>query len=154
MSSAVVANFPDGTFYDAAPAHAGSAVPCRIYEVNVEQPERERSFSDFDAFARELAADPASASAVAEGRKWVSSTFYGGKPTIAALRLAAGMSQEDLADACGLQQPHVSRYESGRIEPKVLVARKLAAALGVTVDDFIQAFENSRGDCDYEQLSK
>jgi ribosome-binding protein aMBF1 (putative translation factor) len=74
---------------------------------------------------------------------WVADTLYPGKSTIATLRLRAGLSQKDLAAKCGLAQPHVSRYESGSTEPGALTAKTMANALGVTLDQFVEALQNT-----------
>lgn len=54
---------------------------------------------------------------------------------IRALRIAAGLSQAELADKAGIERTRVSRYECGYkyIPPSDLA--KLAAALGVTADE-------------------
>lgn len=51
-------------------------------------------------------------------------------------RRARGMTQLDLADAVGLTVESVSRAERGTIQPKVETLRKIAAALGTTLDAF------------------
>jgi DNA-binding XRE family transcriptional regulator len=102
------------------------------------------SFSDFEELVAGLEVEKESASALAEGRKWVAQRFYGDRSTVAALRLAAGLSQKQLGEKCGIEQPHVSRYESGRIEPSLTTAQCLANALGVGLDEFFAAWSNSR----------
>lgn len=87
--------------------------------------------------------DPETKRAIAEQGKWVADTFYAGVPSLAALRLRAGLSQRELATACGVQQPHVSRWESGRVEPGLIQSRRMARALGVSLDEFAEAFVNS-----------
>lgn len=49
-----------------------------------------------------------------------------------AAREAAGMTQEELALAAGLDMANVSRYEAAKREPGVRVVARLAQALGVT----------------------
>jgi transcriptional regulator with XRE-family HTH domain len=53
-----------------------------------------------------------------------------------ALRDAARMSQQDLADASGLSRPYLARLELGQQEPGWAVAVQLAEALGVPTDAF------------------
>lgn len=103
-------------------------------------------FSDFDAFVAELESDPESAEKLSEGRKWVGQTFYAGNATLAALRLAAGLSQKQLADACGLGQPHISRYESAKIVPGIDISGVMARALGVDLGVFEAAWTRSRAE--------
>ncbi len=49
-------------------------------------------------------------------------------------RRARGLTQTQLAELTGVTQAALSRYESGMREPEPDVARRLAAALGVTTD--------------------
>ena len=51
-----------------------------------------------------------------------------------AARIAAGMTQTQLAEAAGLQQRDVSRYESGKHEPGALTLKRMAQALGCSMD--------------------
>jgi transcriptional regulator with XRE-family HTH domain len=51
-----------------------------------------------------------------------------------ALRVAAGLTQKQLADAVGASQTAVGFWERGAREPGALVLPKIAAVLGVSVD--------------------
>lgn len=53
---------------------------------------------------------------------------------IQALRKQHGWSQRQLAKKVGTSGPIVGRYERGEMTPSVEVAKKLAAAFGVTLD--------------------
>ena len=124
--------------------------PCVVYSVTPVAAESKRaSFADFDSLAAEVAAEAAvggqGSALVAEGRRWVARSFYDGAPTLSSLRLAAGLSQRQLGEEVGLEQPHISRYESGRHEPGLSTAYLMAGALGVPLDLFAQAWKNSRG---------
>jgi transcriptional regulator with XRE-family HTH domain len=57
------------------------------------------------------------------------------------LRLAAGLSQKQLAEAAGVAQNAVSQWETGIREPSWSNVRALAAALGVTCQAFAEANE-------------
>ena len=46
-----------------------------------------------------------------------------------------GMTQEALAAAAGLEQPHISKLVTGKRRPSLNTAQKVAKALGVGVDD-------------------
>lgn len=120
--------------------------PCRVYEIATAAADEVKSeaFSDFDRLVSEEEATAEGSAALSEARRWVGSTFYGDRPTLASLRLAAGLSQRQLADRCGVEQPHISRYESGRYEPKINTATCLADALNVSLDVFVSAWRNSR----------
>jgi transcriptional regulator with XRE-family HTH domain len=54
------------------------------------------------------------------------------------LREKAGLTQAQLAQRAGLHLSAVTRFEHGRREPSLASAAKLAAALGVTVDELIR----------------
>ena len=58
---------------------------------------------------------------------------------LAALRLQRGLSQQQLSDLTGIQQPQLSRIESGLHDIKATTAEKLAKALGVSVAAVIDA---------------
>lgn len=49
---------------------------------------------------------------------------------IRAARIAAGMTQQQLADALGIAQQSVARWETGEREPRVSTLKRIAAALG------------------------
>ena len=49
------------------------------------------------------------------------------------LRRAAGMTQEDLAERCGLFRTYMSRIETGKANPTLSMIHALAASLGVPV---------------------
>lgn len=118
---------------------------CPVYSVeaiHASEVSRE-AFSSFDQLLESLEQDEAASAQLSDGRKWVASTFYESQ-TLSGLRLAAGMSQKQLGEACGIEQPHVSRYESGKHEPSLSVSVSLARALGVDLSIFAEAWANTR----------
>jgi transcriptional regulator with XRE-family HTH domain len=59
-------------------------------------------------------------------------------------REARGMSRRQLARAAGISDGYPSNLESGEIgEPGTAIARKLAAALGMTLDELLATPEAS-----------
>lgn len=54
--------------------------------------------------------------------------------TLKAVRTAAGLTQQELADRAGLSRKTVNTVENGVFTPSVLVALTLARALGVPLD--------------------
>lgn len=54
-----------------------------------------------------------------------------------AARKAAGMTQAQLAEAVGCTQKDISRWESGLHEPGALTLKKMAQALGRSMDDLV-----------------
>ncbi|MDX2276956.1 MAG: helix-turn-helix transcriptional regulator [Hyphomonadaceae bacterium] len=53
------------------------------------------------------------------------------------LRLARGLSQEDLAEEAGVHRTYVSGVERGVRNPTVTIVAKLAKALGVSAADLL-----------------
>lgn len=52
-------------------------------------------------------------------------------------RQAAGMTQKQLADILGCKVKDISRWENGHVEPGVLTVKKMAQALGCSMDDLV-----------------
>jgi transcriptional regulator with XRE-family HTH domain len=59
------------------------------------------------------------------------------------LRLAKGLSQEQLADDSGFSQQYISMLESGRRNPTVVSLYMLAQALGEEPADLLKRFIKS-----------
>jgi len=53
------------------------------------------------------------------------------------IRKAKGMTQAQLAEAAKIHRILIAKYETGRVDPTLNSAEKLASALGVTVDELI-----------------
>jgi putative transcriptional regulator len=53
-------------------------------------------------------------------------------------RAMKDLTQAELADRAGITRVSVNAIEGGRMVPSVLLALKLAAALGVTVDELFR----------------
>ena len=49
------------------------------------------------------------------------------------LRAVAGMTQEDLAERCGLFRTYMSRIETGKANPTLTMIHALAGSLGVAI---------------------
>jgi transcriptional regulator with XRE-family HTH domain len=64
---------------------------------------------------------------------------------IRALRMAAAMTQEDLADRCGLFRTYMSRIETGKANPTLTMIHSLADSLGVHVTALFGAPEDTGG---------
>lgn len=52
-------------------------------------------------------------------------------------RIAANMSQKELAQASGVSRVAITRYETGERKPNIEVAARIAKALACKVDDLI-----------------
>lgn len=130
-----------------SPGKTASGTSAEIFNLEFFAPagDLDSDSEEFDSFLKEIEATGEGAKHSQDARRWIAQSFYGDKPeTLASLRLRTGLSQAQLADACGLQQPHVSRYEAGRTEPQLQQAARMAQVLQVTLDQFCEAFINSK----------
>ena len=64
--------------------------------------------------------------------------------TVRKYRLAAGLSQEALADKAGLHRTYVSLLERGLRNPSVDTLRQVAAALGVPTSQLVAEAEGRK----------
>jgi transcriptional regulator with XRE-family HTH domain len=56
---------------------------------------------------------------------------------IKSLRIAAGLTQDELAKKIGTTQERICMWERGKIKPSVDMLKKLSAAFGVKIEDLI-----------------
>ena len=56
-------------------------------------------------------------------------------------RLLAHLSQDDLADRCGIYRTYLSRIETGLANPSLVTLVALATTLGVQVSEFFRLEE-------------
>lgn len=56
-----------------------------------------------------------------------------------AARLAAGLSQTELADRSGIPKPTLSRYENDHVLPSIPTLRRVARAMGHAVSELLTA---------------
>ncbi|MEX0715357.1 MAG: helix-turn-helix transcriptional regulator [Planctomycetaceae bacterium] len=59
------------------------------------------------------------------------------------IRLGKGLRQEDLARLLGKPQSFVSNYERGERRLDLLEVRQICEAVGISLTDFVQRFEES-----------
>lgn len=72
---------------------------------------------------------------MSEGRK--APRQRGNDSPITRARLAAGMTQGQLAEAIGQTQKDVSRWERGVYKPRAEVLIRIAGTLGCSIEDLI-----------------
>jgi len=112
--------------------------------VDIAQPAIQTEFSVDDVFGPIEA--EAGAEAVAEATRSIANLLYPEhveSPTLAVLRLQAGMSQRKLAEAMGVKQPQIARLESGKDNPTFTTLQKLAEALGAPIPIVAGALETT-----------
>jgi transcriptional regulator with XRE-family HTH domain len=60
------------------------------------------------------------------------------------LRLAAELTQEDLAHRCGLFRTYMSRIETGQANPTLTMVQAIADSLGVSIPTLFQLVQPTR----------
>lgn len=55
-------------------------------------------------------------------------------PNLKKLRLEYNISQQKLADAIGVSQPSINKYENHDIEPDIAILKKIAAYFDTSID--------------------
>ena len=66
------------------------------------------------------------------------------RPFIVERRRIAGLTQEALAAALGVQRSTVARWETGATEPMLWVRPRLAVTLGLTLEELHAMLEKPR----------
>lgn len=102
-------------------------------------------YQKIDAVIAEFERDPQWRKELKNARSWLAETVLAGKPiTLRTLRLRKGMSQAQLAEVIGTQQPYIARIESGSADLRLDTCRRLAAALGIDLNLLDQALQRQR----------
>lgn len=96
-----------------------------------------------DSLLGEFESDPSMAQRMAKARKEMAETVYASDPdTLSALRLAAGLSQVQLAERVKTSQSHIAKIERGQNDPSTELVARIAEALGVEESVAFQAIRN------------
>ena len=91
-----------------------------------------------------IRANPARAAAIAAGRERLAKVvahFNPGVRLLSSLRLAAGLSQAELAEKMDMKQPNIARFEKKPGDPSMSTLVKLASVLGVDIAEVIAVVE-------------
>jgi DNA-binding XRE family transcriptional regulator len=105
-----------------------------------------KGYTTIDDVVAEFERDPAAKEELRRGRQWVAETVLGGQPTsLRVLRLRKGMSQAQLAEAIGTQQPHIARIERGQADLLLDTCRRIAQALEVDLNTLDRALQAETG---------
>ena len=70
------------------------------------------------------------------------------------LRIASGMSQQQLADVIGTSQQSINKYENHNVEPDIATLIKLADHFQVSVDDLVGHAAAAAMDVEELELSR
>lgn len=91
-------------------------------------------FVDVDEQIRKIRSKPGAAERVPAALRRAGEMLYGNDlPSLKALRLQAGFSQEDFAVRMKTSQATVSKWERGLVDPRASTMQKIADALNVSV---------------------
>lgn len=90
-------------------------------------------------YLAQVEADPRRAAALARARVRAGRVNAAATQTLSQLRLSAGLSQAQLAERLGTQQPNIARWERDPRNMNVETIHRFAAALGVPPDAVFKA---------------
>jgi DNA-binding XRE family transcriptional regulator len=130
------------------PSSPGSGRPVLVFSqtLDVAAPLPVRDSVPLDSVLKEFESDPVMAGYMAEARQDLARSLYADEPnTLSTLRLAAGLSQAELARRIGTSQPHIARIESGLNDPTTDVVVRIAVGLGVDHVTAFNAIREKRG---------
>lgn len=120
----------------------GSPAPVLYREFSPSRPLSLANTVGLESLLAEFESDPAMSEDMAQARRQLATTIYQDEPeTLSALRLAAGLSQAQLAKLVQTSQPHIARIERGTTDPGTEMIARIASALGI---DEIIAFRAVR----------
>ena len=63
-------------------------------------------------------------------------------------RKQIGISQREMASRLGIKVQNYQRYELGTRNPKFDMLLKITKVYGITISQFIDEFENYKGECE------
>lgn len=99
-------------------------------------------YETIDEIVADFERNPQLSEELKHARTWLADTVLAGKPvTLRTLRLQRGMSQAQLAEVIGTQQPYIARIESGSADMRLDTCRRLAAALSIDLNTLDQALQ-------------
>ena len=108
-----------------------------VFEGALTQPEAIGGAMPMADYATKSAAQPGRAAALAKAREKLAGELA--TSSLSALRLQAGLSQQQVAERMGVSQPQVARCEQGKHDPGTETIARWAEALGVSGAEVFQA---------------
>jgi DNA-binding XRE family transcriptional regulator len=100
-------------------------------------------YTTIDELVAEFERDPEAREELRRGRQWLAESVLGKQAlSLRVLRLRKGMSQAQLAEAIGTQQPHIARIERGHADVRLETCRRIAQVLGVDLNTLDQALRS------------
>lgn len=99
----------------------------------------------FESLLQDFERDPDMAGRLANARRDLANQLHGDRTdTLAAIRLAKGMSQAQLANGAGTTQSYIARIERGQADPSTEMVTRIAGALGIGEMETFRAIRNQR----------
>ena len=124
---------------------ASSPAPVLYREFSAPRPLPLPNTVSLESLIEEFEADHEMVDRMAEARRQMAATVYAGESeTLNALRLAAGLSQAQLASKVATSQSHIARIEHGQNDPSTDLIARIAQALGIDEIKVFQAIRNQR----------
>lgn len=128
---------------------SASAAPVLYREFSTSRPLPLPHTISLDSLVSEFESDSEMAKHMVKARRDIAATLYADEPeTLSALRLAAGLSQAQLAARADTTQPYIARIERGQTDPGTDIIARIAQALGADEAHTFRAIRNqlaSRG---------
>ncbi|AZW31491.1 helix-turn-helix domain-containing protein [Bordetella bronchiseptica] len=134
VTSTIVSEYPDSQ----ADAKTISSTPA-VQSFNAESKPRRSKRSDrlprrAERHIREESDAQLQADLSTARKMWATEAYAGTPDSMAGMRLAAGLSQTQLAKLVGTSQSHIAKIEAGHVRVYLDTANRLAAALEVDLE--------------------
>ena len=124
-------------FYQSSPAQTSVPPLVLVQGGNATRLSRNGKIPRTVTSAQKERSDTGFRSRMQDARVKLAADFYSSEfESLAALRLARGYSQHQLAAAVGSTQPHIAKIEAGNTNIYFATAKNIADALGVSLDKF------------------
>lgn len=146
MTTSTVAS-PKESLQTGAPSSSATSSSAQIIlrEFSPARPLPLHGTVSFESVIRRQEADPEKAVYLARARQNLAKTLYADEQeTVTGLRLAAGLSQVQLAERAETSQPHIARIERGQNDPSTELIARIAKALNADEDRVFRAVRNQR----------
>lgn len=114
------------------------------FEFNAASPSSIANTTDIDDVIKEFEQNSEMAKAISKAREKMAESLYGQSVSFSGLRLAAGLSQDQLAARVKTSQSHIAKIEAGKNDPSTDVIQRLAAALNRTPEFVFNAVLEQR----------
>lgn len=134
---------PIGGFSEPETKPASARQQVIYLNVSVQRPLPLPNTISLGSLLEEFEADEGMAQHMSDARQELSTALYPDEPdTLSAVRLAAGLSQVQLAERISTSQSYIARVEGGRVDPGTDMVVRIAEALGIDAEQAFRAIRN------------